>query len=116
MAQLLFIGESGQDRAGSPYEVLAGVTIEDQALWSRIKGLHDAEISPFGRRYSDSTRELQGKKILKAKTFRLANLYCEILPHEVPILASECLEDGARNLSVQHRTALALYESEFGFC
>src|SRR5437016_11724522 len=87
MAWFLFIDESGQDHRESPYEVLAGVAIEDRVLWDLIKELHDAEISHFGCRYSAGERELKGKKLLKAKTFRLAKSESEVLPHETPDLA-----------------------------
>ncbi|MEJ0043752.1 MAG: DUF3800 domain-containing protein [Rhizomicrobium sp.] len=87
---------------------MAGVAIEDRVLWNLIKELHDSEVSHFGRRYSAGSRELKGKKILKAKTFRLATLNCEVLPHEVPTLAKECLENGAKNATVRHLKAQAL--------
>lgn len=108
MAWFLFIDESGQDHRESPYEVLAGVAIEDRILWPLIMDLHGAETTRFGRRYSAGPRELKGKKILKTKTFRLATLNCQVLPHEVPTLAKECLDSGAENTSVQHLKALAL--------
>ena len=108
MAWFLFIDESGQDHKESPYEVLAGVAIEDEDLWGLIKELHDAEISHFGRRYSDGARELKGKKILKRKVFSHARYDGEILPNEVPALAKECLDDGGVNNSRRHQKALAL--------
>ena len=108
MAWFLFVDESGQDHKESPYEVLAGIAIEDQVLWPLIKELHDAEVAHFGRRYSAGARELKGKKILKAKTFRLATLNCQVLPHEIPILSKECLDNGGENASVQHLKALSL--------
>jgi hypothetical protein len=43
MAFLLFVDESGQDRGDSPYEVLAGIAIEDQDLWNLVLALRDAE-------------------------------------------------------------------------
>src|SRR6202012_4550364 len=101
------IDESCQDHREAPYEVLAGVAIEDRILWSLIKELHDSEVSRFGRRYSAGQRELKGKKILKAKTFRLAGLNCEVLPHEVAGLTAECLENGSA-ASVRHLKAQAL--------
>jgi len=108
MAWFLFIDESGQDHKESPYEVLAGVAIKDDSLWSLIKGLHEAEISHFGRRYSAGARELKGTKILKRKTFSLAQLSCQVLPGEIPILAKESLDDGARYNSIRHLKAQAL--------
>ena len=73
MAYFLFVDESGQDHRNSPYEVLAGVTVEDRDLWNLIKALQEAEIRLFGRRYSADERELKASKILKVKTYRLAN-------------------------------------------
>lgn len=108
MAWFLFIDESGQDRHHSPYEVLAGVAIRDEDIWALIKEMHDAEISHFGRRYSEGTRELKAKTILKTKTFRHAQLNCSVLPNEVPDLAKEVLDDGERNSSPHHLKALAL--------
>lgn len=109
MAWLLFIDESGQDRQQSPYEVLAGVAIKDEYLWDLIQELHVAEISHFGRRYSDGSRELKAKRVLKTKTFRHAQLpNCDVLPHEVPLLAKQALDDGRLNCSARHLKALAL--------
>jgi hypothetical protein len=108
MAWFLFVDESGQDHRESPYEVLAGVAVKDETLWSLIKGLNEAEISHFGRRYSAGIRELKGTKILKKKTFSLAQLNCQVLPDEVPILARESLDDGARYNSIRHLKAQAL--------
>lgn len=108
MAWFLFIDESGQDHKESPYEVLAGFAIKDESLWGLIQELHDSEVAHFGRRYSHGVRELKGTKILKSKTFSLAKLSCPILPHEVPVLAKESLDDGKRNNSVRHLKALSL--------
>lgn len=108
MAWFLFIDESGQDRQEAPYGVLAGVAIEDRVLWDLIKELHDAEVSHFGKRYSDGRRELKAKRILKRKTFRLAQMKCAVLPHEIPELAKECLLDGATHATARHLKALSL--------
>ncbi|MBS0528556.1 MAG: DUF3800 domain-containing protein [Proteobacteria bacterium] len=108
MAYFLFIDESGQDRKESPYEVLAGVSILDSDLWDMIKELHDAEISHFGRRYSEGARELKAKAILKRKTFSRAIGNIEILPNEVPGLAKAILDDGVGNGSRKNLKALSL--------
>ena len=110
MAWFLFIDESGQDRKESPYEVLAGVAVEDDKLWSLIQELHSAEMAHFGRRYSDGARELKGKKILKRKVFSRAqiNLNAPLLPNEVPALAKEILVAGGVHSSPRHQKALAL--------
>ncbi|MGH7038969.1 MAG: DUF3800 domain-containing protein [Stellaceae bacterium] len=108
MAWFLFIDESGQDHHDSPYEVLCGVSIQDETLWGLIRELHDAEVAHFGRRYSGGARELKGKKILKKKVFRHAGLNCGVLPHEVPELSKAVLDNGATSNSVRHLKALAL--------
>ena len=64
MSWFLFIDESGHDHGASPYEVLAGVAIQDRAVREVIAQLHEAEIRCFGRRYSDGRRELKGKVLL----------------------------------------------------
>lgn len=91
--------------------MLAGVAIKDEDLWNLIKELHDAEISHFGRRYTEGEdREVKGKKLLKRKTFSRAQmpLNSPVLPHEIPALAKEILDDGAVNSSLRHQKALAL--------
>jgi len=65
LAYFLFIDESGQDRRESPYEVLAGVAIEDRDLWNLVQNIQAVEISHFGVRYSGDSRELKAKKLLK---------------------------------------------------
>jgi hypothetical protein len=108
MAWFLFIDESGQDHRESPYEVLAGVAIKDEDLWDLIKELHTAEISHFGRRYSEGARELKGKKVLKRKTFARAQANHPVLPNEVPTLAKSILDNGEQNGTPRHQKALAL--------
>jgi Protein of unknown function (DUF3800) len=108
MAWFLFIDESGQDHKESPYEVLAGVAIEDSDLWGLIKELHDAKIAHFGRRYSEGARELKAKKILKRKTFARARSEHAVLPNEVPTLAKAILDNGAQNGTARHLKALSL--------
>lgn len=108
MSWFLFIDESGQDRKASPYEVLAGIAIQDEDLWELIRELHDAEVAHFGRRYSAGTRELKAKKILKTKVFNHASLNCDVLPNEVPALAKEVLDNGETNATARHFKALAL--------
>lgn len=50
MAWFLFIDESGHDRKAAPYEVLAGIAVQDRDIWNLITALHDAETRIFGRR------------------------------------------------------------------
>jgi hypothetical protein len=108
MAWFLFTDESGIDHHESPYEVLAGIAISDESLWPLIQEVHDSETAHFGRRYSNDSRELKGKKILKTKVFRHAELNTPVLPNEVPALAKAALDNGAINNSVRHLKALAL--------
>ena len=68
MAWILFIDESGHDRTASPYEVLAGVAIQDRVVREVIDQLHQAEIRWFGRRYSAGSRELKGRVLLKKRS------------------------------------------------
>jgi Protein of unknown function (DUF3800) len=45
MAYFLFIDESGQDHHDSPYEVLAGIAIDDKNLWNFIRSVQELEIN-----------------------------------------------------------------------
>lgn len=94
MAHILFIDESGQDRQESPYEVLAGVAVEDQDLWNLVKALHEAEERFFGTRYTRGREELKAKKLLKSKTFRLAAQLPRLEPTERRLAALKCLKQG----------------------
>lgn len=53
MTQLLFLDESGHDLKDSPYEVLAGIAVEDRDLWNLICAVQQSEETHFGRRYAD---------------------------------------------------------------
>ncbi len=107
MAWLLFIDESGHDRRLAPYEVLAGMAVQDCHVWNLIKELHDAEVRRFGRRYSAGRDELKGKKLLKTKVFHHIALNTPVSEAEGPTLAKKALDDGA-NSSVREWKALAL--------
>jgi hypothetical protein len=45
---------SGQDGRNSPYEVLAGVAVEDRELWRLIQALKESQESHFGMRLFDA--------------------------------------------------------------
>ena len=94
MAYFLFIDESGQDHQNSPYEVLAGVAIQDIELWKFIKEAHEIEFDCFGRRYRLDGREIKALKFLKTKTFRLANQLEPINLFERTEWAKKALENG----------------------
>lgn len=92
MSYLLFLDESGHDLRKSPYEVLAGVCVEDRDLWNLICNVQDAETEFFGMRIAPGVLELKGRKLLKTKTFRLAGGESELSPGERRDLARSCLE------------------------
>lgn len=106
MAYFLFIDESGQDHRASPYEVLAGIAVEDQDLWNLIVAIQELEERIFMRRYTSNTAELKGQKLLKRKVFRLAAQLPPIPEEERGHLARRCLENG-RTAGKQEITALA---------
>lgn len=106
MAYFLFIDESGQDRRESPYEVLAGVAVQDAKLWPLIQAIQQSEVDYFGIRYSAGERELKGKKILKKKVFTHAAQLPPIPPDERRELAQRCLTNGGA-AGKREMTALA---------
>jgi hypothetical protein len=120
VAYFLFIDESGQDRRESPYEVLAGVAVRDHDLWNLIQALRDAELKHFGIRYTADRGELKAKKLLKAKTFRLAK---QLPPFELgdrQELATRCLQNGATagrsELTALAQAKLAYVEEALEIC
>lgn len=112
MAWFLFIDESGQDRRNSPYEVLAGIAIQDRNLWSLILDVHESELHHFGRRYSDGPSELKGTKLLKRKVFQHASLNVDVLLDERRQLAKFALDNGSE-AKIQHLKALALAKIDY---
>ena len=112
MAWLLFIDESGHDRKASPYEVLAGVAVNERDLWNLISSLHASELRHFGRRYSAGNAELKGTKILKRKVFQHANLNVAVNEDDIPSLAKAALDDG-QSAKLHHLKALALAKLDY---
>ncbi len=112
MSYLLFIDESGHDQTQSPYEVLAGVVVEDKSLWPLIKAMHDLELECFGQRYAEEERELKAKKMLKRKVFRQAGQEGQIDKPKRAALARQCLSDGS-NASSTQIAALAQAKLDF---
>ena len=112
MAYILFLDESGHDLKDSPYEVIAGIAIEDKSIWNLIRELHLLEENIFGRRYSAGGRELKARKILKSKTFRLAQQLPPIEPQERRLLSKECLDNGE---TVTKRQLTALAQAKIAF-
>ena len=95
MSWALFIDESGQDQRNSPYEVLAGIAVEDRQIWRLIRQLSDAQECIFGMRlFQAYGQEAKAKELLKRKTFKHA---AQLPPFEPPArarLAREILIDG----------------------
>ncbi|MEO5328381.1 MAG: hypothetical protein H7829_09055 [Magnetococcus sp. THC-1_WYH] len=77
-----------------PYEVLAGIGIEDRNLWNLTCQVHDAEERFFGQRVSTGLLELKGKNLLKSKTFWLVNQLPPMEPTQRATLVKSCLERG----------------------
>lgn len=120
MSYFLFVDESGQDHRKSPYEVLAGVAVEDRDLCNLVCAIQNAEVKHFGRRYTDGHEELKGKKILKTKVFRLARQLDEFPEEDRRMLARQCLEDGEhagkREITALAQAKLAYVEDVFDIC
>ena len=106
MAYFLFVDESGQDRKEVPYEVLAGVVIKDEALWPLIQEIKNSEMKYFGDFYQIRKEELKAKKLLKTKTYRLANQMAQIDDGALHVLTRKCFTSGAAAKKIQ-LTALA---------
>jgi hypothetical protein len=69
---LLFVDESGNDHKESPYEILAGIAIQEQDLWNLVQAVQKIELEIFGVRLAEVNVEMKGKKLLKSKVFRHA--------------------------------------------
>jgi hypothetical protein len=106
MAYFLFVDESGHDRRESPYEVLAGIAVEDRDVWNLIDAIKDAEVRVLGLRYSREREEVKGKKFLKRKIFRQAGQMPSIPSEDRRTLARECIR-GGDSATRQQITALA---------
>ncbi len=116
----LFVDESGQDHHNSPYEVLAGMAVEDRDLWNLISALQEAELKNFGTRYTEGRSELKGKKLLKAKTCRLAAQMPAIAANERVLLAKQCLMNGdlagKREITALSQAKLAYVREALDIC
>lgn len=114
MSWSLFIDESGQDRRSSPYEVLAGIAIEDRKIWPLIRQLSDAQLHIFGMRlYEAYGQEAKAKELLTRKVFRLATQMEPIERARRTRLAREILQDGTQ-VSRERLTALA--QAKIDYC
>ena len=114
MSWTLFIDESGQDQHESPYEVLAGVAVEDRKLWPLIRQLSDAQEHHFGMRLFEAYKaEAKAEKLLKRKVFRLAASMAPIPVAERSALAREILVDGEVG---GHERLIALSQAKIAYC
>ena len=115
MSYFLFVDESGVDQQESPYEVLAGVVVHDHDLWPLIIDIAKAEDSYFGQRISAGSLELKAKKLLKAKTFRLAGQLPPMGASGRRKRARICLEKGERKESPTKDELTALAQAKIAF-
>lgn len=114
MSWTLFVDESGQDQRESPYEVLAGVAIEDRKIWPLICKISDAQQKFFGMRLFEAYGyEAKAKALLKKKTFKHAMQMGCIDHVERMYLAREILEDGT---AVSQKRLTALAQAKIGYC
>jgi len=73
MSWALFIDESGTDCRSSPYEVLAGIAIEDKHIWRLICALAALQDDLFGMRLFDAyDKEAKATELLKRTVFTYA--------------------------------------------
>jgi hypothetical protein len=114
MSWALFIDESGQDRRNSPYEVLAGLAVEDRNIWRLIRKLSDAQERIFGMRLFEAYgNEAKAQKLLKRKVFTHAAQMPQIETNERTTLAREILEDGT---AVTKERLTALAQAKIAYC
>lgn len=102
----LFIGGSGYDPGPSPYEVLAGVVVEDRDLWNLVQAMVDAEVRHFGRRLGQTASDVRARQLLKKKVFRLGRQLRLLRPEDRRSLAKACL-DSPGTARIGELTALA---------
>lgn len=94
MSVLLFVDESGCDHKTLPYEVLAGIAIEDKDVWPFVQAIEAVQREEFGACLSEFGVEFKAERILKRKMFRFA-AQAEPLPSaERRTLAASFLRKG----------------------
>ncbi len=114
MSWALFIDKSGQDQRNSPYEVLAGIAIEDRQIWRLIRQLSDAQEYIFGMRlFQAYGQEAKAKVLLKRKTFNHAAQLPPFAPEIRARLAREILTDGT---AVTRERLTALAQAKIAYC
>ncbi|MEQ9812162.1 MAG: DUF3800 domain-containing protein [Azospirillaceae bacterium] len=114
MAWLLFIDESGQDRRQSPYEVLAGLAVEDWRLWPLIVEIRRLQRRHFGIELFDAYgAEAKATKLLKTKVFRQASWSESIASAERSSLAHAALTKGE---TASRQALAALAQAKISYC
>ncbi|KJS41990.1 MAG: hypothetical protein VR71_16395 [Roseovarius sp. BRH_c41] len=114
MSWALFVDESGQDQRNSPYEVLAGVAVEDRQIWPLIRQISDAQQHFFGMRLFEAYgAEAKAKELLKTKAYKHAAQMDAFGNADRMRLAKEMLEDG-ENPTRARLTALA--QAKIAYC
>lgn len=114
MSWVLFIDESGQDRHESPYEVLAGLAVEDRQIWRLIRQLSDAQLNIFGTRlFKAYGSEAKAQKLLKRKVFAHAAQMDPLEPALRRQRAREILADGTQ---VTRERLTALGQAKLEYC
>lgn len=91
---LFFVDESGTDHRDSPYEVLAGIAVQERDLWNLIQSIQEAEKEFFKVRLSEIRVEFKGKSLLKKKVFEFAQQGPELPVDKRSELAFQFLTKG----------------------
>lgn len=98
----------------SPYEVLAGIAVEDRALWPLIRRLSDLQEDIFGMRlFAAYQNEAKAQKLLKTKVFKHAAQMEPIERGQRAELAREILQDGT---SISREKLTALAQAKIAYC
>ncbi len=105
MACFLFVNASGRQGAPSPYEVLAGVLVQERDIWNLAQAMADAEVRHFGRRLAPSGPP-KARALLKPKVFRQAGRVPSLPIDQRRELSRGCLESPER-ATVVAQAALA---------
>lgn len=92
MACFLFVNSSGRQGAPSPYEVLAGVLVQERDVWNLSQAMVDAEVRHFGRRFSPDWTPPRARQLLKPKVFRQVGRVQALPVEQRRELARSCLE------------------------
>jgi hypothetical protein len=112
---LLFVDESGIDRQGAPYEVLAGVAVRERNLWPLIQAIRAAERDHFGMLLRETMVEFKGKKLLKDKVFRFARQAAPIPSDDRTAWARSFLHKGLSGETPERREFTAYGQAVLAF-